>query len=226
MKQKRPLFISITGNIGTGKSLIAEILSKNGIAVYSADVISHQILKEKEVIEDLRDIFGKEIFTDNALDEKKLRDLVFKDKDNLKKLNSFLHKKILIELQNILDGYSYQPPSGCTTGRSRSEINYNNPIFFEIPLLFECNLETCFDLNIVVATDEDLLIQRVVTRDNCSKEQVLSIIDKQIPLSQIIDKADLVLLNNSTLDVLEIQLKLFMQLMKFIKKRKIRRLIV
>ncbi|MCL2062813.1 MAG: dephospho-CoA kinase [Candidatus Cloacimonetes bacterium] len=240
--ENRPLFISITGNIGSGKTLIANFFKANGYHVYSADTISKEILDKDESIKDLKEIFGDKIISKNKIDTKKLRNLVFKNKKNLKTLNDYMHKRILHRLQVILDDYcTTQPNQECSYHNENNiqssylinirddvdVIDKNNnkkPIFFEIPLLYECNLEHCFDFNILIVAEDHILIDRVVERDNCTHEQVISILENQIDQSVKMKKTDIVLLNNSNIEYLEIQLVLVIQFLNYIKKKNIRRL--
>lgn len=97
--------IGITGGIGSGKSLVADIMIKK----YKAYLInSDRIAKEQMMpggisYKGVVDYFGKEILSeDGTIDRRKLSNIVFSDRDKLLKLNSLTHPNVLSEVQRII----------------------------------------------------------------------------------------------------------------------------
>ena len=97
--------IGITGGIGSGKSLVADIMIKK----YKAYLInSDRIAKEQMMpggisYKGVVDYFGKEILTeDGTIDRSKLSKIVFSDRDKLLKLNSLTHPNVLTEVQKVI----------------------------------------------------------------------------------------------------------------------------
>ena len=208
----RPLFISLTGNIGTGKSLISNFLLKNCYDVFSADTISHNLMKETQVKTDIKKLFGNEVFTNHDIDRKKIRKIAFDNPNILAQLNQYMHIKILHKLQDIMDGYYIKKAN-------------HDVVFFEIPLLFECKLENSFDLNVLTVSEDAVLLERVSKRDKCSISEVQAILSHQLSQEIKISKADIVLYNNHEIEALQLQLFVLIQSLKHIKKKTLLKLI-
>ena len=87
------IVIGITGPAGSGKTLVAENLAKEGFEVYSLDASGHALLEEPDVKKKLVKEFGKETIctADGAIDRKKLGTLVFSNKQKLSKLDTIVH---------------------------------------------------------------------------------------------------------------------------------------
>ena len=89
------LVVGLTGNIGCGKSSLSELLMSKNIDVIDADIISREIMYDKELLEIIFYEFGTEIKNnDGTLNRKKLGNIVFNDDDMLIKLNSITHPAI------------------------------------------------------------------------------------------------------------------------------------
>ncbi|MCK9330512.1 MAG: dephospho-CoA kinase [Candidatus Cloacimonetes bacterium] len=209
MKQKksnRPLLLSITGDIASGKSSVTKYFSDKGYLVYSADDINAQILKRANTINDLVNLFGKAILkTSNSImeiDKQKFREIIFSNQyQNVKKLNDYLHPKILFEMQQYIN-------------------NCNDKIlFFEVPLLFECNLQYCFDINIIVTAEYKIKIERIIKRDNCSEDIAKNILKNQINQEIKQSLSDIIIDNNFDLDSLIKQLNVLEMCIHFFKKK-------
>lgn len=143
--------IGITGNIGSGKSTVLKLLRKKNYNVLSADEqtqFAYELAKES-----LRENFSDIIFNEEGeIDRKKLGGIVFSDGKKLEKLNEILHP-IIIELlfskANKLNGI----------------------VFLEIPLLFECNLQSKVDEVWVIYADSETKIERIMSRNNVSGKE-------------------------------------------------------
>jgi dephospho-CoA kinase len=207
MKQndKRPLFISITGDIGSGKSLVSDFYKGKEYKVHSADEISHKLLEDQDVKSTLKEEFGEEIFNDDQIDRAKLRNIVFdsNNKDKLMFLNQLMHKNIINKIELLINNYT-------------DELF----VFFEIPLLFECEIENLFDVNILITASKETKIKRIVDRDNCTIENADDILSKQMPQEEKISKADIVVENDRSIEFLNVQLELLLQMFGFIKSIK------
>ena len=73
------LKVGLTGNIGSGKSLVASIFTSLGIPVYHADEESKKFLDTRQVISSLVSLFGLQIVTNEKIDKRKLAEIVFGD---------------------------------------------------------------------------------------------------------------------------------------------------
>jgi len=204
MKQKvRPLYIAITGDIASGKTSASKFFQEKDYVVMYADLISGTILYENS--EYISEMLGMEKY-----DRKELRTLIFSDKEKLAKLESYLHPKIIASLQEIIDCYNY---------------GGEDVVFFEIPLLFECKLQKGFDMTLLIIAEYDKKIKRIIKRDNCDAAEAESIIKKQLPQEEKIKLADIIIENNDDISFLTGKLEIFEQLLKYIPKRRIKRLV-
>jgi len=95
------LKIGLTGNIGSGKSLVAKIFSTLGIPVYLADFESKKLLMQSGVKTIITRTLGTEILTPTGeIDRAKLGELVFSDPSSLNFLNSLLHPLVIKDFEN------------------------------------------------------------------------------------------------------------------------------
>jgi len=92
--------VGLTGNIGSGKSTVAEIFSKLGVPVYHADAVAKEFLLNNDVKAILRNEFGETIFTDNEINKQALADIVFNNVDKLNKLNQVIHPFVIEDYEN------------------------------------------------------------------------------------------------------------------------------
>ena len=92
--------IVITGPIGSGKSEALKIIKKLGYLTVDLDVISNEILESDEGIKFLDSTFP-DCINENSIDRTRLANIVFKNKDQLKILESFLHPKVQEKLLSI-----------------------------------------------------------------------------------------------------------------------------
>ena len=75
----------------------------------------------------------------------------------------------------------------------------DDPLFAEVPLLFEAGWEKYFDTSLLVVTDEDLLIERLILR-GLSKEEAAARLKSQMSVTEKIKRADKIIYNNGSLD--------------------------
>ena len=210
MKQKinRPLFVAITGDVGSGKSIVTEFFKARKYPVWSADEAIKELYKEKKITENLQKLFKQSIITSGRIDTKILREIVFNDPNNLNKLNNYIHPLVKNKLQSFMN----KRKTPC------DEV----AVIFEIPLLFECNMEKSFDLSILIIADLETKIERVINRNKCSRDDVLKILKTQMPQEQKINKTEIIIQNNNDLTTLYLQLKMLEQTLKYMKKKKLR----
>ena len=183
MKQNN-LLIGVTGNIGSGKSTLCKLIAKHGYTVISADEITplaYTIAKDKLELH-----FGKDIFQNNGeISKEKLGEIVFSNKFKLEILNSIMHPVILDTMFSMA---------------SKSQ----DTVFLEMPLLFECNLQSKFDEIWFVTCDNEVKIKRVMVRNNLSYENAKKRLDSQNQNEELKrSQSHIIFLNNGTLDDLE-----------------------
>ncbi len=183
--------IAITGNIASGKSQAGNILKNMGYQVFDTDDIAHDILNNsKEVIEAFKDY---DILEDSKISRKKLGNIVFNNKDLKTKLENIIHPLVKQEINRLFNEYSQE-----------------KYIFIIIPLLFEANMQDLFDEIILIYCNDNLRLERLMTRNNLTKEEAQLRIDSQLPQDEKASKCNHTINNETTLNDLEIELqKLF-----------------
>lgn len=196
MKPNNIKIIGLTGGIATGKSTVSEILKNNGYTVIDADIIAREVVRiGKPSYEKIKESFGNGVLLENKeINRKKLGSIVFNDIYKLSLLNELTHPYIYEEILNQIN---------------KNKEKNRQIIFIDIPLLFEeedkikkSGIE--FDQIWLVASDEDIQVQRLMKRDKISKEEAIKKINLQMNLKEKIDKSDLVIYNNSSKKELEV----------------------
>lgn len=191
--------IVITGSIGTGKSAAINIIKKLGFQVLDSDKIVHEgYNKGSALYYQVVEHFGKEILNeDETINRQKLGKIVFSDEERLKELNKIVHVYVINKLMNGVE-------------ESNEEV-----IFLDIPLILE-NLKQekeygfkyheIWLVYISPETQIKRLRQRAI-KENKNAEDVLNIINKQIPIDDKVAMSDEVIDNEGTIEELEIKIK-------------------
>lgn len=164
-KINHPLIIGITGGIACGKSVVSKYLSDKGYLVIDTDVISRKLTLEDGVaIPLIKETFGCEYFDNGLLDRKKLGKLIFSNKEENKKLTDILHPLIYQEVVKQIKS------------------SRDNVIFIDVPLMFESGFDKLCKYVICVACNEDLVIDRLIKRDQISASFAKEKINSQMSL--------------------------------------------
>ena len=171
--------IGLTGGIGSGKSSVLEIFKKIGISTYNADESAKKLISsDKKIIYSIKQLFGEDIYAENELNSKLVSKIVFNDKEKLKSLNSIIHPAVAIDFDNF-----------CFKHRDETYI------VKEAAIIFETKTENLFNKIIYVKAPKEIRIDRVMQRDNLSRDDVLNRIQNQINETSIIDKCDFIIDN-------------------------------
>jgi dephospho-CoA kinase len=185
--------IGMTGGIGSGKSEALKIFKSLSIKVIDLDNISKEITETShQAIQEIKLVFGDAIFDkDNQLDRKKLKEIIFSDKNKKINLEKILHPKIYEEVKKRLNALSHE-----------------SYVVIDIPLLFETNQYTSLiSRSLIIDCKENDQIERVKKRDGIDISVIQSIIDQQINRSSRIEKADDVVINDGSIEKLEESIK-------------------
>lgn len=186
--------MGLTGGIATGKSAAAAILRRLGVPVIDADELARDVVRPgQEAWKEIVDIFGPSVLRgDRTLDRKKLRKIVFDDPAARKQLEAIVHPKVrALAEERIRD----------------LEARGHEIIVYEVPLLFEGQLQLWLRPVILVACNLTTQKKRLKERDGLSDEEARQHLDAQMSLEEKRRLADYFIENNDTLEKLEQQVK-------------------
>lgn len=177
--------LGLTGSIACGKSTVSTYLASLGCAIVDADAISRALTADGgAALPTVRQAFGDSVFRGKSLDRRALGQLVFSDSQKRDELNAILHPLILHEIARQLD--TLDAPEKLVIG--------------DIPLLYECGMQTLFDAVWVVSVPRETQIQRLAQRDGLDRTQAERRIDAQMPLTQKEQLADAVIHTGGTIE--------------------------
>ena len=176
------MVVGITGSIASGKSLVSNYLKSKNYPVVDSDKISHEVLFLKEVKTELINVFGSEILNDEKeINRKALGYIIFNDLEKQKQLQNIVVPYIIDEIKKQINSY---------TGL----------VFLDAPLLIEYDLLYLVNKVIVVSVDLDIQIQRLMKRDNITKEYALKKINSALSREEKEKYADYIVNNNKDIN--------------------------
>ena len=179
--------LGVTGGIGSGKSVVCEVLRLHDIPVYDADLEAKNLNDTSPVIrEKLIEAFGAELYKNDKLDRKKLAQLIFNDEKNLHRVNSIIHPELAKHFEKWTDERIEHPIAAI-----------------DAAVLFEAGFQQFVDKTITVFSPIETRIERVVKRDNLTREHILSRINSQMSDEEKIKLSDFVIINDNKHSILE-----------------------
>ena len=162
--------IGITGGIASGKSTVTEFLRRNGFEVVDADVVVHQLQKPGgRLYQILVEHFGDKVLLENGeLNRPLLASLIFSNLKEQEWSKNTQGEIIREELAAL-----------------RDQLAQTEALFFmDIPLLFEQGYDSWFDETWLVYVNRDVQLERLMKRDQISKEEAESRLNSQWPLER------------------------------------------
>jgi dephospho-CoA kinase len=189
------LLVGLTGGIGSGKSLVAQMFKQLGVHLIDADELAHWAVEPGQpALERIVESFGPEILNpDRTLDRVKLGRMVFDHPEKRELLNSLVHPYVFMEEE-----------------RRRKEIAQKDPkaiVMFDAALLIETGSYQLMDKVILVTIDRPKQISRIMRRDGLSREEVVKRINAQMPQSKKKRKADYIIDGGQPLKAVEDQVR-------------------
>lgn len=176
------LKVGLTGNIGCGKSLVAQVFRTLSIPVYHADDESKRFLDDADIKNELLRHFGYSILTnDHMVSRRVLASIVFSDPDALRLLTSILHPRVMRDFHEW--------------SSKHNEVPF---VIQEAAIIYEYNLQDQFDRIIHVSCPPEVAIARVMERDKMSRLEVLRRMEFQMGEEEKRKLADFVIENDGS----------------------------
>ena len=166
--------IGLCGSSGSGKGYVSMLFTKYGVMSIDTDRVYRETTTKKgsECLMELTTEFGSSILTeDGELYRPKLAEIVFSDKEKLDKLNKITHKHIKKDTLALLDQYKSEGVRA---------------VIIDAPVLFESGFDKMCDFTICVTSPIERKIDRIMTRDQITREQALARLNSQKSDSELI----------------------------------------
>ena len=189
------IIVGLTGILGSGKSTVAAALRKRGLDVIDFDGLAKESLNWKETQEDIREAFGDEYVVLGRVDVERLRQTIFTNDLNVRKLEAIIHPRVHEEVERRLVALEEKDVLAA---------------IIEHPLLFEVGFHRPVDKIVVVTAKDDIIRTRLEKRGMRS-DDVERRLSFQIPLKEKEEKADYVINNNGAEDQLGEQIDSLVQ---------------
>jgi dephospho-CoA kinase len=196
---RKPYVIGLTGNIATGKTVVAGMLEELGAGVIDADSVAHEVIKAGTTAwQRVVDLCGQDILqADGEIDRARLGARVFADPVELSHLEEIVHPEVIAECQLLL-----KQQEGETADPGRP-----NVAVLEAIKLLEAGMASQCDEVWVVTSPREVQLQRLTERRGMSVEQAELRIDAQPPQADKVAVADVVIDNSGTLEKTRAQVK-------------------
>jgi dephospho-CoA kinase len=177
------MLIGLTGGIGSGKSVVADLLAAHGATIIDADVLAREVVGPGTPgLAAVADRFGEGVLQlDGSLDRAALGRIVFGDPEARRDLEAIIHPAVRARAASL----TAAAPDGAV-------------VVQVIPLLVETGQQANFDLVVVVDVDPAVQLSRIVLRDGLSEPEAQARIRAQATREARLAAADVVLANNGT----------------------------
>ena len=184
------LLVGLTGNIGSGKSTVAQMFSERGATIIDADILARRAVEVGTAA------YGKIVARwgarvlapDGHLDRAAVRRIVFADHDQLEELNQIVHPEVERLRVRLID-----------QARRRGD----QVVICDIPLLFERHMTDRFDRIVLVDASRALRLERLVKDRDLRETEAMDMIAAQMPAALKRARADYIIENDGTFAQLE-----------------------
>ena len=184
------LLIGLTGNIASGKSTVARLLSERGATIIDADVLARRVVEPgMPAFDEIVRRWGRQVVApDGSLDRDALRRLVFSQHEQLEELNGIVHPEVAAYRDRLVE-----------EARQRGD----RLVVQDIPLLFERGLVDQFDRIVLVDAPRPVRLERLMRERGLTETESMDMITAQMPAELKRARADYIIENTATFRELE-----------------------
>ena len=184
------LLIGLTGNIASGKSTVARLLSERGATIIDADVLARRVVEPgMPAFDEIVRRWGRQVVApDGSLDRDVLRRLVFSQQEKLEELNEIVHPEVAAYRDRLVD-----------EARQRGD----RLVVQDIPLLFERGIVEQFDRIVLVDAPRPVRLERLMRERGLTETESMDMITAQMPAELKRARADHIIENTGTVRELE-----------------------
>ena len=171
--------VCLTGGMGTGKTSILNLFKKKNINCFNSDFIAKNLM-DNDLKEEIKTLFGSDIYEKGKLKRKKISKIVFNDIKKLNKLNSIVHPAVRKNFRDFI--------------KNNEKDKF---IVYETALLFETGFNRECDSIILIISPFKKRIERIMKRDGLLKSEIIRIIDHQLPDKKKVVLSDYIIENDN-----------------------------
>ena len=193
------LKLGVTGGIGAGKTSVCRVFSSIGIPVFSADTEAREVMDiDTGIILRINTIAGKNLYLNGSLDRAELARLIFSNYRLLEKVNSLVHPVVFSRFREW-------------------EKKQSTPyVIMEAAILFESGASKVVDRVVTVVAPMEERVERVIHRNNLTREQVMERMKNQMSDSERIRQSDYTIYNSENDMILPAILSIHEDILKYI----------
>lgn len=186
----------ITGGIGSGKTTVCRIFELLGVPVYYADAEAKKLYDNAMIRSKVVKLFGKQVLSkDGRIDKKKLAEIVFNDQRSLEQINALIHPEVK---RGFLAWIKKQKGAKY--------------VLKEAAIMIESGTYKDLDYLISVESDKSLIMNRIISRDKVTEEEVMKRMNEQLSDKERRKYADAVILNDDKHSLIEQVLRIHKKL--------------
>lgn len=180
------MVIGVTGCPGSGKSILASVIAEQGWILVDADDLGREVVEnDSSILSELVQAFGQDIIdSDSNLNRHLVARRAFADSEKNQVLNDIVHPALIDRLKSRINELQAEKAH----------------VVVDCALIFEWEIESLFDVVICVQAHEHIRRERIIKRDGRSSGEVDGIFSAQLPESEKVHRADIVLANNGSID--------------------------
>lgn len=184
------LTVGLTGNIASGKSEVARRLANLGATIVDADVLAREVVEPgTPALAEIAKRWGNGVLEPSGrLDRAALRKIVFASRHDLDALNAIVHPRVDERRRQLF-----------AEARERGD----SVVVYDVPLLFERQMENAFDVVVLVDAPEPVRRERLMARQSLDSHEAERMIASQLPSREKRERADFIVDNDGDLASLD-----------------------